>query len=440
MRKYLLILCCLTLTLASCKKDVQEPSQTPENPVNPGSSCETPRNLSHSVNEFDVTLYWSGTSEMYELYCNDSLIASEITDTTYLDVVADYGSYLYKVKGICGDVESEFSEEDPVMIYSNNDQCPAPGNLTAIANDNDVTLSWTGYSDHYIIYRNNVSITEIAESSYSDIDLEPGNYIYFIVGKCDDLGGMLSPQSNSVEVVIEEVITPCNPPTNFSADVTAQNDVSLSWQGDAESYTIYRNDYPIVTEITESSYIDLAPGFGTFIYKVKAVCSGEESPFSDEVTVVISEGNEDPMIGDYQGDVFLNGTVFVMGQTMPYSNTLTDMTMNLAEGDVINTLNVTMTLNGSTGHVVATVDGNNINIPDETLENMIIPVNYMGMTLDMEADILLSDMLGVFNPDDESIDLTGLATGVGLVEEPVFGQQQVDINLPLTGVFYKKRL
>ncbi len=68
--------------------------------------------------------------------------------------------------------------------------------------------------------------------------------------------------------------------------------VILSWEGEGERYELYRSTEPgvkgeMIANLTATAYVD-EPGPGTFYYKVKAFKGSQESPFSNEVEVIIA--------------------------------------------------------------------------------------------------------------------------------------------------------
>jgi hypothetical protein len=108
---------------------------------------------------------------------------------------------------------------------------PAPTNLAfTVTNNNDVHLTWsapggaTGLQG-YNIYRNATNIDYVAAptTTYDDLDLAVGTYIYYV--KAVYAAGE-SPASNSVTVVIENLVPPA--PTNLVA-TGVTNGIQLTW-------------------------------------------------------------------------------------------------------------------------------------------------------------------------------------------------------------------
>ena len=121
------------------------------NKVSVSISFATPTNLRASLDERLFTVSWDATdlAVSYNLYCNDRIIGSGLTSTSFTFTLKVYGDLVFYVKGVdfLGDLseasnnsETLFQEFDGPLV-----------DLTATIEDNDVTLSWdalvsdTGY-------------------------------------------------------------------------------------------------------------------------------------------------------------------------------------------------------------------------------------------------------------------------------------------------------
>lgn len=108
--------------------------------------------------------------------------------------------------------------------------------------------------------------------------------------------GSLNPNSSTDLNYLNRIITGMYPasyaiqaPTNFRATVQG-NDVRLSWNASsgASSYNVYRNGAMVANKVNGTSYTDVAPGYGTFSYYVRALKSnGDRSPRSTSSEVRI---------------------------------------------------------------------------------------------------------------------------------------------------------
>lgn len=117
----------------------------------------------------------------------------------------------------CG--SSTYGEVEDYTVHVGNYLAP-PTNLTAVANDNDVTLNWTAPTTKdllgYNVYRNASMLTYVTVTTYVDMDLNPGTYNYQVKAVYDE--GTSGP-SNTATVTI------ANPP-------------GYEWCDDFESYTV----------------------------------------------------------------------------------------------------------------------------------------------------------------------------------------------------------
>lgn len=84
-------------------------------------------------------------------------------------------------------------------------------------------------------------------------------------------------------------ITVVKAPTNLTATVQNNSNVSLTWQpaNPAQSYKVYRNNVMIAENITSTSYSDNSLSQGTYNYQVATIYNGIESPKSNAATAII---------------------------------------------------------------------------------------------------------------------------------------------------------
>jgi len=119
----------------------------------------------------------------FKVYRNNAMIA-QIDDPaimTYFDEFLNAGEYSYFVTAVYdGQQESVPSNTEEVTII-----LVAPTNLEGIASDPNIELSWTAPSASrsltaYNIYRDDLQIAQVTETSYADAELENGTYVYFV--------------------------------------------------------------------------------------------------------------------------------------------------------------------------------------------------------------------------------------------------------------------
>jgi len=135
----------------------------------------------------------------------------------------------------------------------------------------------------YNVYRNGEIISFVTETEYTDENISPGSYEYYVTALYDE--GESIP-SNSVWVLGPE---PCYPPQNVVAVIINQNEVQIIWEppvsGDIQSYNLYKNGI-LMGCTTELNY-SFFSWPGTFQFCVSSVCSEGESEWTccDSLTI-----------------------------------------------------------------------------------------------------------------------------------------------------------
>ncbi len=182
----------------------------------------------------------------------------------------------------------------------------APANLKlSILANGAAGLSWTPSNDNigvdsYIVYRNDLKLSAISGTSYSDLGFLPGEtYTYMI--RAMDKAGNLSAVSNEVRHATGADTVPPIPPV-VSMLSKSESGVAIQWNGAEDNYSIaiyevYRDGVKIAetkgTTFTESN---LNPD-RTFKYAVKAVDgSGNRSVSSNEFAHVTLPDREVPTV------------------------------------------------------------------------------------------------------------------------------------------------
>ncbi len=187
---------------------------------------DAPQNLTALGDNQQVTLSWSPNSEddlaSYNIYRGSASPAQTLLatvtvtsspDTAYTDnTVTNDSTYFYRITAVDldGD-ESEYSNEVEVTPY--NSIPAAPQNLTALGDNQQVTLSWSPNSEDnlasYNIYRGStspaqtllatVTVTSSPDTTYTDNTVTTDS-MYFYRITAVDLDGDESGYSNEVEV------------------------------------------------------------------------------------------------------------------------------------------------------------------------------------------------------------------------------------------------
>ena len=156
----------------------------------------------------------SGNPTAYKIFRNSSSIAN-VTSLTYTDFSVTNGvSYSYYIIAHYSDGES--SPTSTITVIPN---AYPPTNLTALAGNATVTLSWNPAEGRnsprdntkerlissYRVYRNNVPIQDVTETTYQDTGLVNGTtYSYYVTTVYINPAGESAP-SNTVEATPQMV-------------------------------------------------------------------------------------------------------------------------------------------------------------------------------------------------------------------------------------------
>ncbi len=259
------------------------------------SSTYKTLNGGNAYNNFDTA------STMYS-YTPDSPEAAKAIVTTYAGRVngGDFKWTFTEADDTSYDVNTALKEK--IKSYQPDQSIPAPAaptNLTATADNAQVTLSWTA-SSGAVCYNVKRATTAggpyttvksgLVATGYVDTGLTNGTKYYYVVTAMNSTGGE---SENSLEVNA----TPTPPaapatPANFTA-TAGDAEVTLSWTAStgATSYNVKRattsgGPYTTVkTGLTATSYTDTGLTNGTtYYYVVSAVNAGGESPNSAEAS------------------------------------------------------------------------------------------------------------------------------------------------------------
>lgn len=105
-------------------------------------SCDSPTNLTATVNNRDVTLTWTGVdvAVSYNVY-RDGVLIDNTVNTTYIDEDVSYGTYSYTVK--CKDADGLLSASSNAAEATIVFPGPVSENLSGTVSGTNVSLSWT---------------------------------------------------------------------------------------------------------------------------------------------------------------------------------------------------------------------------------------------------------------------------------------------------------
>lgn len=225
----------------------------------------------------------------------------EINSTSFNDYVLVAGKeYGYRVAAFNAMGYSAYSN----VVYATTLPYPAPTDLVIESSTpTSVVLKWTDNSSNetgFEIYRstlNNQSYNLIKTigpniTTFTDVDVSLGTTYYYKVRSFTSLYNSFSDYSN-------EITTPPISPSNLIARAASANQITLGWTDNSNNETgfeIYRSasnnlSYALIqttgTSITSFNDSGLSEG-ATYFYKIRAVNSGGSSPFSPEVSTIIT--------------------------------------------------------------------------------------------------------------------------------------------------------
>ena len=108
------------------------------------NACNPPTALTATANGCTVDLSWTAASGVssYRVYRNGIVIASTVSGTTYTDNQAPAGHNSYYVRSNCNSGNTSESSNIITVDIDMNAQIPAPTNLTATVNGNEINLAW----------------------------------------------------------------------------------------------------------------------------------------------------------------------------------------------------------------------------------------------------------------------------------------------------------
>ncbi|WP_299604457.1 discoidin domain-containing protein [uncultured Aquimarina sp.] len=219
------------------------------NEINP------PTNLTSLANQTDVTLTWEDNSNNengFTIQRNDGNGFERIDFVgtgieTYTDKNLQDGSYSYRVRAYDANNYSEFSNVAAVTIGNTDpDEITPPSDLTAQANQNDVTLNWKDNSNNengFTIQRNDgngferIDFVGSGVETFTDQNVPNGSYSYRVRAYDTD---SYSEFSNTVAIAINDVVEDCKGcivyDTNSEETTNADHSKEKAADGDPNTY------------------------------------------------------------------------------------------------------------------------------------------------------------------------------------------------------------
>jgi len=267
---------------------------------------QKPDGLTATPGDTQVTLTWKASDRAlsYNVYRGtasngqaDTPVATGITTLTYVDKGLTNGTgYYYKVRALAATGLSEPSSQAAAKPQPPPPKS-APTDLTAIAGNARVVLTWTAVTGAtgYRIFRGTAAggesakaVSSTTKTTDTDKELENGTTYFYKIAAFN--GGGQGPLSREFMAI---PIAPPDAPAGISA-TSGNGQVTLNWTpvARATSYNVYRGTSPnhqtatpVAAGVPSPPYLNSGLTNGTvYYYKVAAVNAGGEGPRSDEVS------------------------------------------------------------------------------------------------------------------------------------------------------------
>ena len=239
-----------------------------------------PDNLAATTSSNNVTLTWNPAeyADTYKVYRNNTLIAHDLTETTYTDSNVAPGTYSYQVASVYQGVGSPKSASVATTIT-------APLSVNAAANPSIIALGSSTLLTATVAGGDNVTYTWTPSETLSDPTAASTNATptttttYTVTVSSGD-------QTASAQTMVQVVTSP----TNLNATTSSENTVELQWDAPAlaTTYKIYQNNILLASNITATQYSVNNLSNGNYCFTVTAIYHNVESPKSNEVCVDIS--------------------------------------------------------------------------------------------------------------------------------------------------------
>ena len=267
-----------------------------------------PGNLTVTAELGQVELSWDAAGDdvgvtAYEVYREDTLIATLGAATSYTDTGLATGAYGYAVRALDAAGNRSDPSNTATGTVPDTTAPSAPSNLVATGGAGQVTLSWDPASDDagvtgYRLYRDGAPAATLGPvTSHTDAGLQPGTYTSEV--RALDAAGNLSDPSNAEAATVTDGERP-SAPGNLTATAVSSSQIDLAWDAATDNvavtgYEIWRDGNLLATIATATSYSDgvLAPA--THTYQVRALdAAGNRSDPSNQDTATVTPPDAEP--------------------------------------------------------------------------------------------------------------------------------------------------
>ena len=275
------------LTALDAAGHESEPSQTRSVETGDDTPPSAPTVTAELSGPDAVTVGWSGAGDNvgvagYVVHRGATVVADVgPTTTEFVDTgLGDGVTYGYRVNAY--DAAGNASPLGTAVTVTTPDRTPptAPGGLTAVSGNRQVTLSWAAAGDNvgvtgYVVHRDGEPLVTLGASarSHTDTGLDDTTaHVYEVTAL--DAAGLEGPPSASVTRSLADTVPP-TAATGLVRTITGYT-VRLTWAAASDNvavtgYTVYRAGVAIGTTTGATTYTDAtAPPGKTYAYTVRA--------------------------------------------------------------------------------------------------------------------------------------------------------------------------
>ena len=266
-----------------------------------GIAPTVPSGVDVTLRADGVQLVWPASTDdrpgpvTYDIFRDDTMIATGLTNRTYLDPAGRNGSR-YFVRAV--DQAGNRSATTTVLLAQDSSSPSTPSGLQAtLQPNNDVSLTWSPASDNvgvtgYVVVRNGVDVQTEAGTAATVTGQTAGTWS-FQVAALDAAGNRSATSAAAVVTIAGADTTPPSTPQNLQAALQPNNDVALTWSAATDNvgvaaYAVLRNGTEVAQVAGPAATVTgLTPG--TWSLQVQAIdTSGNRGNRTAPVSVTIT--------------------------------------------------------------------------------------------------------------------------------------------------------